>query len=102
MDLKVVILWICSVRYFDPLPKFYYFDDTGGTTCHIIFPSNAPIHQIISTTQMSKEDAKKDASLKAIKELHKVGALDDYLLPYREHDDQEEMVPHSDLDNFDG
>ncbi|KAI4379355.1 hypothetical protein MLD38_005667 [Melastoma candidum] len=88
-------------EYFDPLPRFYYFDDTEGTICHIILPSNSPIHQIISTTQMSREAAKKDASLRAIKELHEVGALDDYLLPLREHANQEEMMSDYDFDNID-
>ncbi|XP_030546666.1 dicer-like protein 4 [Rhodamnia argentea] len=79
-------------EYFDPKPKFYYFDDLGGTVCHIILPSNAPIHQIVSTPRLSMEAAKKDASLQAIEELHKLGALDDFLLPQRDDGKLEEMI----------
>nr|WOD55120.1 DICER-like protein 4 [Abelmoschus esculentus] len=68
-------------EYFYPKPSFYYFDDTGGTVCNIILPSNAPIPQIASTPQSSVDAAKKDACLNAIEELHKVGALTDHLLP---------------------
>lgn len=90
------------LRYFDPKPKFYYFDDVGGTVCHIILPPNAPIHQIVSTPRLSMEAAKKDASLQAIEELHKLGALDDFLLPQRDDDKIEEMVISSDSDSFEG
>ncbi|XP_030456382.2 dicer-like protein 4 isoform X1 [Syzygium oleosum] len=79
-------------EYFDPKPKFYYFDDVGGTVCHIILPANSPIHQIVSAPRLSMEAAKKEASLQAIEELHKLGALDDFLLPQRDDDKLEEMV----------
>ncbi|KAF8031365.1 hypothetical protein BT93_D0530 [Corymbia citriodora subsp. variegata] len=85
-------------EYFDPKPKFYYFDDIGGTVCHIILPPNAPIYQIVSTPRISMEAAKKDASLQAIEELHKLGALDDFLLPQRDDDKLEEMVISYDSD----
>ena len=68
-------------RFFDPKPSFCYFDDIGGTICNIILPSNAPINQIASTPQSSVDAAKKDACLKAVEELHKLGALSDHLLP---------------------
>lgn len=86
-------------EYFDPKPKFYYFDDVGGTVCHIILPPNAPIYQIVSTPRISMEAAKKDASLQAIEELHKLGALDDFLLPQRDDDKHEEMLMSSDTDS---
>lgn len=68
-------------RFFNPKPDFFYFDDLGGTVCHINLPSNAPINQIVGTPQSSLEAAKQDACLKAIESLHKMGALNDYLLP---------------------
>ncbi|KAM7268329.1 hypothetical protein ACFE04_010495 [Oxalis oulophora] len=68
-------------EYFDPKPKFYYFDDQGGTVCHLILPSNAALHQVVSLPHPSTETAKKDACLKAIEELHKLGVLTDFLLP---------------------
>ncbi|KAH0970234.1 hypothetical protein GBA52_022390 [Prunus armeniaca] len=87
-------------EYFDPNPKFFFLDDLGGTVCHIILPSNAPIHQIVSTQQSSVEDAKKDACLKAIEELHKLGALSDYLLPQQSNPNVEElMLDSSDSDS---
>ncbi|KAG6676656.1 hypothetical protein I3842_15G163400 [Carya illinoinensis] len=68
-------------EFFNPNPEFFYFDDLGGTVCQINLPSNAPINQIVGTPQSSLEAAKQDACLKAIESLHKMGALNDYLLP---------------------
>lgn len=90
-------------RYFDPKPKFYYFDDLGGSVCHISLPSNAPLSQITSKPQPSNEAAKKDACLKAIEELHKLGALSDYLLLEQDNVVEEDMViADPDLDSFEG
>lgn len=88
-------------EYFDPKPKFFYFDDSEGTVCRIILPSNAPIHNIVGTPQSSIEDAKKDACLKAIEELHKLGALSEFLLPQQEDTNELELVS-SDSDNCEG
>ncbi|XP_042508250.1 endoribonuclease Dicer homolog 4-like [Macadamia integrifolia] len=68
-------------EYFNPTPEFFYFDDLEGTLCHIILPSNAPIREVIGVSQPSKELAKRNACLRACEELHKLGALTDYLLP---------------------
>ncbi|KAK5830167.1 dicer-like protein 4 isoform X1 [Gossypium arboreum] len=79
-------------EYFFPKPSFYYFEDSGGTICNIILPSNAPINQIASTPQSSVNAAKKDACLKAIEELHKLGALTDHLLPLQNSVLEEETL----------
>nr|XP_024928613.2 dicer-like protein 4 [Ziziphus jujuba var. spinosa] len=79
-------------EFFDPRPKFFYLDDIEGTVCHAILPSNSPLHQIISSPRSSMDAAKKDACLKAIEELHKLGALNDYLLPGKENATLEEPV----------
>ncbi|KAK4798282.1 hypothetical protein SAY86_030608 [Trapa natans] len=76
-------------EYFDPKVKFYYFDSSEGTVCQIILPPNAPIHQISSSPQSSMENARKVASLCAIQSLHKLGSLNDFLLPLREKVNQE-------------
>lgn len=61
------------------------------------------MHQIVSTPQSSMEDAKKDACLKAIEELHKLGALSDYLLPQQDNANVEEsMLDSSDYDSNEG
>ncbi|KAL9399688.1 hypothetical protein Peur_008649 [Populus x canadensis] len=86
-------------EYFDPKPKFFYFDDSEGTVCHIILPSNAPTHKIVGTPQSSIEVAKKDACLKAIEQLHKLGALSEFLLPQQEDTNELELVS-SDSDNY--
>ncbi|XP_057995567.1 dicer-like protein 4 isoform X2 [Hevea brasiliensis] len=86
-------------EYFDPMPKFFYFDDLGGTICHIILPSNAPVHQIVGTPQPSQEAAKKDACLLAIEQLHQLGALNNFLLPHQEDADEESVLLSSDSDN---
>ncbi|CAI0395038.1 unnamed protein product [Linum tenue] len=69
--------------FFNPKPEFYYLNDLEGTVCQIILPSNAPLHQIISAPHSCMEAAKKDACLKAIEQLHKLGALNNFLLPER-------------------
>ncbi|KAJ1382389.1 Ribonuclease III domain [Sesbania bispinosa] len=79
-------------EYFEPKPNFYYFDDLGGIVCHITLPSNAPIHQIVSTPQLSMEASKRDACLKAIEELYKLGALSDCLLPEQDDAEPEEQI----------
>lgn len=55
-------------------------------------PSNAPIRQIVSTAQLSMEASKRDACLKAIEELYKLGALNDFLLPNQDGSKPEEQV----------
>ncbi|XP_020265696.1 endoribonuclease Dicer homolog 4-like isoform X2 [Asparagus officinalis] len=67
--------------YFDPLPKFFFIDDIHGTICRVILPSNAPVRQVDSLPCSSKDEAKRAACLKACIELHKKGALTNYLLP---------------------
>ncbi|KAJ0089697.1 hypothetical protein Patl1_14811 [Pistacia atlantica] len=90
-------------EFYNPKPKFYYFDDLGGTVCHIILPSNAPTHRIVGTPQSSIEAAKKDACLKAIEELHKLGALNDYLLPDGGNENEEDgELDSSDSDGCEG
>ncbi|TKY54740.1 Dicer protein 4 [Spatholobus suberectus] len=79
-------------EYFDPKPNFYYLDDSEGIVCNITLPSNAPIHQILGAPQLSMEASKRDACLKAIEELYKLGALNDCLLPKQDGAEQEEQV----------
>ncbi|KAL2338481.1 hypothetical protein Fmac_012927 [Flemingia macrophylla] len=79
-------------EYFDPKPNFYYLEDSEGIVCHITFPSNAPIHQILGAPQLSMEASKRDACLKAIEELYKLGALNDCLLPKQDDAEPEERV----------
>ncbi|XP_054806590.1 dicer-like protein 4 isoform X2 [Prosopis cineraria] len=85
-------------EYFDPKPEFFYFDDLGGTVCHVTLPSNAPIHQIVSAPHGSMEAAKKAACLQAVEELHKLGALSDCLLPRQDEANPEEVSDSSDSD----
>ncbi|WJX95975.1 endoribonuclease Dicer [Trifolium repens] len=85
-------------EFFDPRPNFFYFDDLGGTVCQITLPSNASIHQIVSTPQLSTEAAKRDACLKAIEELYKLGALNDCLLPGQNDTKTEKVLGSSDSD----
>ena len=70
--------------------------------CLIILPSNAPIHEIVSASEVSFEAAKKDACLKACKTLHEVGALTDYLLPEQDSGSKETDDNFSDTENCDG
>ncbi|XP_074579672.1 endoribonuclease Dicer homolog 4 isoform X2 [Curcuma longa] len=67
--------------YFTPKPKFLYIDDLDGTICQIILPPNSPIREVDSLPCTSKDEAKRIACLKACEELHKRGALTNYLLP---------------------
>lgn len=89
-------------RFFNPKPRLYFFDDAEGTVCYIILPANAPIHQIISLPQPSREAAKKDACLKACQQLHQLGALTNYLLPDDEVDEDTQDSSDSDSDSDEG
>ncbi|GAB4832726.1 endoribonuclease Dicer [Ancistrocladus abbreviatus] len=88
-------------EYFNPKPDFSYFDDVDGTICQITLPANAPIHEIASTPQSSNEAAKKDACLKACKELHQMGVLTDYLLPDQDTTEEVSVLDDSDSDSSD-
>ncbi|KAF6147407.1 hypothetical protein GIB67_016764 [Kingdonia uniflora] len=77
---------------FNPKPKFIYFDDLEGTVCHIILPSNAPIHEVFCEPKPLKDMAKKIACLKACKKLHELGALTDYLLPVEDDGEKEVLI----------
>lgn len=88
-------------EYFFPKPEFFCFDDVDGTICYITLPSNAPIHHVVSRPQPSIEAARKEACLKACIELHKLGALNDYLLPGQEDENKNELViATSDSDSY--
>ncbi|XP_051131155.1 dicer-like protein 4 isoform X2 [Andrographis paniculata] len=76
-------------EYFNPVPEFFYCDDVNGIVCNILLPANAPVHQISSTPQPSKEAARRDGCLKACQILHEIGALTDYLLPEQEENHEE-------------
>lgn len=88
-------------EFFDPHPQFFYINDVEGMICHIVLPSNAPMHQVVSTAQSSMEAAKKDACLKACQRLHEMGALTDYLLPDEESFKEECLSDMSDSDSED-
>ncbi|XP_052198876.1 dicer-like protein 4 isoform X2 [Diospyros lotus] len=88
-------------EYFHPKPEFFNFDDEQGTFCRLILPSNAAIHEITSSPQSSSEAAKKDACLKACKELHKLGALSEFLLPGQDDANEELVQDFSDSDSCD-
>lgn len=81
-------------RYFDPLPKFFFIDDLHGTICRIILPPNAPFRQVDSLPCSSKDEAKRAACLKACMELHKMGALTNYLLPGLDDENNKELAAH--------
>ncbi|KAL4181409.1 hypothetical protein AMTRI_Chr12g271070 [Amborella trichopoda] len=70
-------------EYFTSVPHFYYNDDNRGVICRVVLPPSAPCHSIDSAPCPSREDAKRAACLKACIELHKMGALTDYLLPHQ-------------------
>ncbi|RCV34474.1 hypothetical protein SETIT_7G162200v2 [Setaria italica] len=68
-------------RFFFPSPSFFYVDDVEGIVCRLILPPNAAFRQVNSQPCPSKDEAKRDACLKACIRLHELGALTDFLLP---------------------
>ncbi|KAJ9557988.1 hypothetical protein OSB04_012602 [Centaurea solstitialis] len=86
-------------EFFNPKPQFYCFDDAEGTVCNIILPPNAPIHQVMSSAQPSREAAKKDACLRACQRLYELGALTQYLLPDDEVVDDDDDDSDQDSDD---
>ncbi|KAK3144295.1 hypothetical protein QOZ80_4AG0311150 [Eleusine coracana subsp. coracana] len=67
--------------FFIPSPAFFYVDDAEGVVCRLILPPNAPFRQVNGQPCPSKDEAKRDACLKACIKLHELGALTDFLLP---------------------
>lgn len=60
---------------------FFYIDDIEGIICRLILPPNAAFRQVDGQPCLSKDEAKRDACLKACIKLHELGALTDFLLP---------------------
>lgn len=54
---------------------------TGGYTCTVHLPSNAPIRDVTSKVARTKIQAKKSAAVECCKLLHQKKALTDHLLP---------------------
>ncbi|KAL6652413.1 hypothetical protein ACP70R_011338 [Stipagrostis hirtigluma subsp. patula] len=67
--------------FFIPSPAFFYVDDVEGIVCRLILPPNAAFRQVDGQPCPSKDEAKRDACLKACMKLHALGALTDFLLP---------------------
>uniref|UniRef100_A0A0E0KSN5 Dicer-like protein 4 n=1 Tax=Oryza punctata TaxID=4537 RepID=A0A0E0KSN5_ORYPU len=67
--------------FFTPSPAFFYTDGIEGIICRLILPPNAAFRQVDGQPCLSKDEAKRDACLKACVKLHKLGALTDFLLP---------------------
>uniref|UniRef100_A0A0D9ZN12 Dicer-like protein 4 n=1 Tax=Oryza glumipatula TaxID=40148 RepID=A0A0D9ZN12_9ORYZ len=67
--------------FFTPSPVFFYIDGIEGIICRLILPPNAAFRQVDGQPCLSKDEAKRDACLKACVKLHKLGALTDFLLP---------------------
>ncbi|KAL6903528.1 hypothetical protein ACP4OV_004341 [Aristida adscensionis] len=67
--------------FFTPSPAFFYIDDTEGIICRLILPPNAAFRLVDGQPCPSKDEAKRDACLKACVKLHALGALTDFLLP---------------------
>ncbi|XP_006653591.1 endoribonuclease Dicer homolog 4 [Oryza brachyantha] len=67
--------------FFTPSPAFFYIDGIDGIICRLILPPNASFRQVDGQPCLSKDEAKRDACLKACIKLHKLGALTDFLLP---------------------
>ncbi|KAL0915263.1 hypothetical protein M5K25_015666 [Dendrobium thyrsiflorum] len=82
-------------KYFTPSPRFFFIDDTDGTICRLILPPNAPLRQVDSLPCASKDEAKRAACLNACIELHKRGALSDFLLPGFSNTKKNESTTHS-------
>jgi endoribonuclease Dicer len=68
-------------RFFIPSPAFFYVDDVEGIVCRLILPPNAAFRQVNGQPCPSKDEAKRDACLRACIRLHELGALTDFLLP---------------------
>ncbi|KAI3705990.1 hypothetical protein L1987_76242 [Smallanthus sonchifolius] len=66
-----------SDGYFKPYPRFQIDKESG--TCSIYFPKSCPLPSV--TVSGDRKMLKKLACLEACKQLHKIGALTDYLVP---------------------
>ncbi|KAI3783735.1 hypothetical protein L1987_42821 [Smallanthus sonchifolius] len=66
-----------SDGYFKPYPRFQIDKESG--TCSIYFPKSCPLPSV--TVSGDGKMLKKLACLEACKQLHRIGALTDYLIP---------------------
>lgn len=79
------------IRYYTPKPEYFIQKDGSSFICTVKLPVNAPIYQVVGSSQASPKLAKPMAALEAIKKLHAIGALNDHLLPILDEDEEESM-----------
>nr|XP_043616152.1 endoribonuclease Dicer homolog 2-like [Erigeron canadensis] len=80
-----------SDGYFKPYPSFITDKESG--TCTILFPKSCPLPRVCIESKGKSKMLKRIACLEACKQLHKMGALTDNLVPdtVEEADDSQEI-----------
>ncbi|KAK9101564.1 hypothetical protein Scep_024994 [Stephania cephalantha] len=82
-------------RYFTPKPIFGFLFSEGFYECVLTLPPNAPLQRVDGPSARSAHMAKQLVCLEACQRLHKLGALDDHLLPSIEKALENEIVKKS-------
>ncbi|KAK9131441.1 hypothetical protein Sjap_011928 [Stephania japonica] len=82
-------------RYFTPKPIFGFLFSEGFYECILTLPPNAPLQRVDGPVARSAHMAKQLVCLEACQRLHKLGALDDHLLPSIEVPLENETVKKS-------
>lgn len=79
-----------SDKYCTLRPQFEIISEETGYVCRLRLPPNAAVLEVTSAIFESKVVAKRVAALEACTQLHRVGALNDHLLPELESDEIDE------------
>jgi len=93
---------LTSDEYCTPRPEFDIISSgDSGFVCDLTLPPNAPIRLLQSDRTSTKSMAKKSAAYKACELLHRLGALNDNLLPIviKVDEDEEENVTPTNKEN---
>ncbi|KAK6912886.1 PAZ domain [Dillenia turbinata] len=68
-------------RFFTPEPKFEFSSFSGLHQCKLTLPPNAAFQTMLGPMSRNSQLSKQLVCVEACKKLHKVGALDDHLVP---------------------
>lgn len=80
-----------NYRYFSPKPIFQLSYGEGSYECQLTLPPTAAFQTIVGPSTRNSNLSKQLVCLEACKKLHKMGALNDHLLPSVEEISESDM-----------
>ncbi|XP_020528007.1 endoribonuclease Dicer homolog 3a isoform X1 [Amborella trichopoda] len=79
-------------KYYTPRPAFQYTLVGKFYQCTLTLPPNAAFHMLKGPVNRNSHVSRQLACLEACQKLHKIGALDDHLLPIIEEPEENDLV----------